>query len=52
MKKFGTPIGAGPGVESAKVGFEGAGAPVEVVSFGVSTLTFFSATGFFFFFHP
>lgn len=28
MKKFGTPIGAGPGVESEKVGFEGAGTPV------------------------
>ena len=40
MKKFGTPIGAGPAVASEKVGFVGAGAPVEVVSVGALTLTF------------
>jgi hypothetical protein len=28
MKKFGTPIGAGPGSESEKVGFEGVGTPL------------------------
>ena len=39
MKKFGTPIGAGPTVASEKLGLVGAGAPVEVVSFGASTLT-------------
>jgi hypothetical protein len=33
MKKFGTPIGAGPGVESEKVGFEGAGTPLPDGSF-------------------
>jgi len=27
MKKFGTPIGAGPGVASEKVGFSGVGTP-------------------------
>jgi hypothetical protein len=31
MKKFGTPIGAGPGVDSEKVGFDGAGEPSEFV---------------------
>ncbi|MEA2282979.1 MAG: hypothetical protein QOK21_3586 [Solirubrobacteraceae bacterium] len=31
MKKFGTPIGAGPGVASEKVGFDGAGEPSEFV---------------------
>lgn len=30
MKKFGTPTGAGPGIESEKVGFEGAGTPLPV----------------------
>src|SRR3954447_18360852 len=39
MKKFGTPMRAGPGVASAKVGFVRADAPVEVVSFGAGTLT-------------
>jgi hypothetical protein len=29
MKKFGTPIGAGPGSASEKVGLVGWGAPVE-----------------------
>jgi hypothetical protein len=27
MKKFGTPIGAGPGNDREEVGFDGAGAP-------------------------
>jgi hypothetical protein len=27
MKKFGTPIGAGPGSESENVGFDGVGTP-------------------------
>ena len=27
MKKFGTPIGAGPGVASEKLGFDGVGTP-------------------------
>jgi hypothetical protein len=31
MKKFGTPIGAGPGVASEKVGFDAAGEPSEFV---------------------
>jgi hypothetical protein len=35
MKKFGTPIGAGPGVESEKVGFDGAGEPSAFVVGGV-----------------
>src|SRR5689334_14488440 len=35
MKKFGTPIGAGPGVESEKVGFDGAGEPSAFVVAGV-----------------
>src|SRR4051794_34629245 len=34
MKKFGTPIRAGPGVESEKVGFVGAGEPSWLVSAG------------------
>jgi hypothetical protein len=38
MKKFGTPIGAGPGVASAKLGFVGAGAPFDWVSCGAFTL--------------
>jgi hypothetical protein len=32
MKKFGTPICAGPGVASEKVGFDGAGEPSELFS--------------------
>lgn len=28
MKKFGTPIGAGPGVDSEKVGFVAVGTPL------------------------
>jgi hypothetical protein len=30
MKKFGTPIAAGPGTENANVGLDGVGTPVEV----------------------
>ena len=29
MKKFGTPIGAGPGVESEKLGLAGVGMPFD-----------------------
>src|SRR5215213_2542895 len=39
MKKFGTPMGAGPTVASEKPGFVGAGAPVGVVSCGASIVT-------------
>ncbi len=35
MKKFGTPIGAGPGIASEKVGFVGAGEPSAFVVAGV-----------------
>src|SRR4051794_37595620 len=35
MKKFGTPIGAGPGMESEKDGFDGAGEPSAFVVAGV-----------------
>jgi hypothetical protein len=35
MKKFGTPIGAGPGIASEKVGFDGAGEPSAFVVAGV-----------------
>jgi hypothetical protein len=38
MKKFGTPIGAGPGSESEKLGFEADGTP-----FPVGSATFFLA---------
>ncbi len=38
MKKFGTPIFAGPGVASEKLGFEGAGLPSTFVSFGTWTV--------------
>jgi hypothetical protein len=37
MKKFGTPTRAGPGVASEKVGFEGAGEPSGLESFGAGT---------------
>lgn len=40
MKKFGTPIGAGPGVESEKVGFEGAGTPLPDGRFDLCCLCF------------
>jgi hypothetical protein len=30
MKKLGTPIGAGPGSDSEKVGFDGFGTPLPV----------------------
>src|SRR5438046_2335082 len=43
MKKFGTPIGTGPGVASEKVGFDGAGDPFGLVSFGTGLVV---ATGF------
>ena len=43
MKKFGTPIFAGPGTASAKLGFERAGLPSPFVSFGVGTAA--GATG-------
>lgn len=38
MKKFGTPIGAGPGSDSEKLGFDGDGTPLPVGSpaFGVA----------------
>ncbi|GAC1580838.1 MAG: hypothetical protein NVS3B18_14460 [Candidatus Dormibacteria bacterium] len=38
MKKFGTPIGAGPGSESEKVGLDAVGTPLPVgsVTFGVA----------------
>src|SRR5829696_6812664 len=39
MKKFGTPMGAGPTVASEKPGLVGAGAPVDVVSCGASIVT-------------
>jgi hypothetical protein len=34
MKKFGTPIGAGPGTENEKVGFDGVGTPFFAVGAG------------------
>ena len=34
MKKFGTPIGAGPGSESEYVGFDGVGTPLLVTGGG------------------
>src|SRR3954453_305190 len=39
MKKFGTPIRAGPGVASEKVGFVGAGEPSVLFRRGVGTTT-------------
>src|ERR1700742_2600676 len=38
MKKSGTPIFAGPGVASAKLGLVGAGLPSEFVSFGTGAV--------------
>src|SRR4051794_30383922 len=43
MKKFGTPIGAGPGVASEKVGFDAAGEPSEFVWTGVGAAGFAGA---------
>src|ERR1044071_7643275 len=39
MKKFGTPIRAAPGIANANVGFDRAGAPLEVVNRGAGILT-------------
>jgi hypothetical protein len=36
MKKLGTPIAAGPGRDSEKVGFEADGTPLPVGSFGAA----------------
>jgi hypothetical protein len=46
MKKFGTPIGAGPGSDSEKVGFEVLGTPLPEGSCELGAVVFF----FFFFF--
>lgn len=40
MKKFGTPSGAGPGIENEKVGFDGVGTPPVPVE-GVGLVCFF-----------
>src|SRR3954451_18597001 len=45
MKKFGTPIRAGPGMASEKVGFEGAGEPSGLLSFGAGTTVGGSVVG-------
>lgn len=36
MKKFGTPSGAGPGIENEKVGLEGVGTPLLVTGGGLT----------------
>jgi hypothetical protein len=46
MKKFGTPIGAGPGSDSENVGFEVLGTPLPVGSFAAGVVV---VVGFFFF---
>jgi hypothetical protein len=40
MKKLGTPIGAGPGSESEKVGFEAFGTPLPVGRLSLGFLGF------------
>jgi hypothetical protein len=53
MKKFGTPIGAGPGTENEYVGFDGVGTPLGVTGGGgVAALVFFLAVFFFLAFLP
>jgi hypothetical protein len=45
MKKFGTPIGAGPGVANEKVGLDGVGTPLLVVVGGLGDFLGFLALG-------
>jgi hypothetical protein len=45
MKKFGTPIGAGPGRAKEKVGLAGVGTPPLPVAFGLAGPFFLGALG-------
>ena len=46
MKKFGTPIGAGPGSESENVGLEDFGTPLPVGGLAFGFLGFFGFLAF------